>query len=69
MADIACLEGGAETIVQVQVKDLHIDDAESEDESSPVVDNGGALEEDADVDAGRVDAALCDSGPVRLAVE
>ena len=49
----------------MQVKDLHIDDAESEDEAS-VVDDGGALEEDADVDNGGVDADLCDARSVRL---
>ena len=43
----------------MQVKDLHIDYAESKDEAS-VVDNGGALEEDAD---------LCDSRPAWLALE
>ena len=48
-------------------KELHIDDAESEDEAS-VVDNGRALE-DADVDDGGVDADLCDSRPVRLALD
>ena len=52
----------------MQVKDLHIDYAESKDEAS-VVDNGGALEEDADVDDGGVDADLCDSRPARLALE
>ena len=49
----------------MQVKGLHIDDAESEDGAS-VVDNGGASEEYADVDDGGVDADLCDSRPVRL---
>ena len=44
------------------------EDAESEDEAS-VVDNGGALEEEADVDDGGVDADLCDSRPVRLALD
>ena len=48
------------------VKDLHIDDAESEDEAS-VVDDEGALEEDTDVDDGGVDADLCNSRSVRLA--
>ena len=38
----------------MQVKDLHIDYAESKDKAS-VVDNGGALEEDADVDDGGVE--------------
>jgi hypothetical protein len=50
----------------VQVKDVHIDDAESEDEAS-VVDDEGALEEDTDVDDGGVDADLCDSRSVWLA--
>ena len=50
----------------MQAKDLHIDDAESEDVAS-VVDDGGALEEDTDVDDGGVDADLCDSRSVRLA--
>ena len=44
------------------------EDAESEDEAS-VVDNGGALEEEADVDDGGVDADLCDSRPVWLALD
>ena len=50
------------------MKDLHIDDAESEDEAS-VVDDEGALEDDTDVDDGGVDADLCDSRPARLALE
>ena len=36
---------------------------------SYVVDNGGALVEDAGVDDGGVDADLCDSRPVRLALD
>ena len=34
-----------------------------------VVDNGGAFEEDADVDDEGADADLCDSKPVWLALE
>ena len=43
------LEGGAETIVQVQVKDLRIDNS---------VHDGGVFEEDSDVDDGVADADL-----------
>ena len=43
----ASLEGSAETIVQAQVEDLHIGDADSEDEA-PMVHDGGVFEEDAE---------------------